>query len=315
MILVTGPSGFVGSSVVREAVQRGIPARRACRFVDVRHAEEMTTAVGNIGSTTNWQAAVNNVNVVIHCAAYVHMMREISARSLATYREVNVEGTRGLAEQAAASGVKRFIFLSSIKVNGERTISGSRFTAEDNVFPEDAYAMSKWEAELALCEISARTGLEVVIIRPPLVYGPGVKGNFCSLLTWVNRGIPLPFGAIHNRRSMVGIDNLTDLIFACIDHPAAANQTFLVKDDEDLSTTDLMRRLGKALHKPARLLSTPTAVLEVITRMVGKKEVANRLMGNLQVDMSKTREVLEWSPPVSVDEGLQKTADWFLSQR
>ena len=170
-------------------------------------------------------------------------------------------------------------------------------------------------AEQVLLEVAARTGLEVVIIRPPLVYGSGVKGNFHSMLKWLPRGIPLPLGAIHNTRSLVGIDNLVDLIITCIDHPAAANQTFLVSDGEDLSTTDLLHRLGKALHKPSRLLPVSASMLEVAAQLVGKKAVAQRLLGDLQVDISKTREVLDWSPIVSVDEGLQKTADWYLSQR
>ena len=211
--------------------------------------------------------------------------------------------------------MKRFIFLSSIKVNGERTISGTRFTSADNTFPKDAYGISKWEAEQALYEVSARTGLEVVIIRPPLVYGPGVKGNFLSLLGWLNRGIPLPLGAIHNLRSLISIDNLVDLIITCIKHPAAANQTFLVSDDEDLSTTELLRRMSAALDKPARLLLVPSSLLQLCANLLGIKAVAQRLLENLQVDISHTKEVLDWTPPVSVGEGLRRTAKWYLSQK
>jgi UDP-glucose 4-epimerase len=200
-------------------------------------------------------------------------------------------------------------------VNGERTSKGVGFTATDLAKPVDPYGISKWEAEQVLLEVKARTGLEVVIIRPPLVYGPGVKGNFHTMLKWLSKGIPLPLGAIHNKRSLVGIDNLVDLIITCLDHPAAANQTFLVSDGEDLSTTDLLHRLGTALHKPARLLTIPASALDLLSQLAGKKAMAQRLLGNLQVDISKTREVLGWSPPISVDEGLQKTANWFLSQR
>ena len=308
-IVVTGANGFIGyalSTQLRNQQHDVISAvRRSCGIPNE------TIIADDLSSNS----ALTNQDVVIHTAARAHVMNETKADALAAYRAVNVDGAKKLAEQSAASGVKRFIFLSSIKVNGERTNAGTRFTSEDNAFPEDAYGISKWEAEQALYEVSARTGLEVVIIRPPLVYGPGVKGNFHSMLKWLSRGIPLPLGAIHNTRSLVGIDNLVDLIITCIDHPAAANQTFLVSDGEDLSTTDLLHRLGKALHKPSRLLPVSASMLEVAAQLVGKKAVAQRLLGDLQVDISKTREVLDWSPIVSVDEGLQKTADWYLSQR
>ena len=308
-ILVTGANGFVGHALtkqLRDQQYNVISAvRRSCGIPN----ETI------IADDLSWNIALMNQDVVIHTVARAHVMNETKANALAAYRDVNVDGTKKLAEQAAASGVKRFIFLSSVKVNGERTIARTPFTYEDNACPEDAYGISKWEAEQALYEVSARTGLEVVIIRPPLVYGPGVKGNFYSMLKWLSGGIPLPLGTIDNMRSLIGIDNLVDIIITCIDHPAAANQTFLVSDDEDLSTTDLLHRLGKALHKPARLVPVPTSVLEVAAQLVGKKAVAQRLLGNLQVDISKAREVLDWSPLVSVDEGLQKTVEWFLSQR
>ena len=199
-------------------------------------------------------------------------------------------------------------------MNGEQTVSGDCFTCLDKQYSEDPYGISKWEAEQALHEVSAKTDLEVVIIRPPLIYGAGVKGNFLSLLAWLSRGVPLPLGAIQNQRSMVGIDNLVDLIVTCIDHQAAANQTFLVSDDEDLSTTELLRRLGAALGKPARLIPIPASLLGLAARLVGKEDIAERLLGNLQVDISKTRKILDWAPRVSVDDGFRKTAKWYLGQ-
>ena len=272
-------------------------------------------AIGEIDNQTDWSTEFVHIDCVIHCAARAHVMNETEADALAAYRAVNVDGTRRLAEQAVEMGVRRLIYLSSIKVNGEQTVPGERFNSFDNVFPEDPYGISKWEAEQALHEVSAKTGLEIVIIRPSLVYGPGVKGNFLSLLGWLKKGIPLPLGAIHNQRSLVGIDNLIDLIITCIDHPAAANQTFLVSDDEDLSTTELLRGMGHALGMPARLLPVPSSLLQFGANLLGKKDVAQRLFGNLQVDISKTKEILNWKPPVGVDEGLRKTAQWYLSQR
>jgi nucleoside-diphosphate-sugar epimerase len=211
-------------------------------------------------------------------------------------------------------GIRRLVYLSSIKVNVAQTVSKDCFFSLNNAFNEDPYAISKWEAEQALYQVSAETDLEVVIIRPPLVYGPGVKGNFLSMLDWLSRGFPLPLGAIRNQRSLVGIDNLVDLILTCMDHPAAANKTFLVSDGEDLSTTELMRRLGAALGKPARLLPVPASSLGLAAQLVGKQDIAERLLGNLQVNISKTKEILNWAPPVSVNDGFRKTAKWYLSQ-
>jgi len=239
-ITLTGATGFVGQAVLTELLSLQHTVNVVSREQSTNQSESKSvieTAVGEIGSGTDWSDAVANVDCVVHCAARAHVMNETNADAIAAYRAVNVEGTRKLAEQAADAGVSRLIYLSSIKVNGEQTISGSRFCSGDVAFPEDDYGISKWGAEQALYEVSARTGLEFVIIRPPLVYGPEVKGNFLSLLSWLNKGIPLPLGAVHNQRSLVGIDNLVDLIITCIAHPAAANQTFLVSDDEDLSHT------------------------------------------------------------------------------
>jgi len=242
-------------------------------------------------------------------------MHEQAADPYVEFRRVNVEGTLQLARQAAVAGVRRFVFISSIKVNGEDTTQGIPFSPDGAREPKDAYGTSKCEAEQGLQALAAETDMEVVIIRPVLVYGPGVKANFLSMMRWLSRGIPLPFGAIHNKRSLVALDNLVDLIVTCIDHPAAANQVFLVSDGEDLSTTDLLRRMASALGKPARLLPVPAWLLEFGARLLGKQDLAQRLCGSLQVDISKTRELLGWTPPVSVDEGLRKTAQYFLEHR
>lgn len=315
VIAITGATGFLGCSLLRKLSSRYevvalVRNEPTFRLVDVEYR-----ICGDLSPRQEWTKQLTGVDVVIHTAARAHVLNETAINPLAAYRTLNVESTLNLASQAAFQGVERFIFLSSIGVHGATTKVNEALQAEDALKPHNAYSTSKMEAELGLYEIAKDTGMEVVCIRPPLVYGPGVKGNFHSMLKWLSRGIPLPLGAIHNTRSLVGIDNLVDLIITTIDHPAAANQTFLVSDDEDLSTTDLLCRLGKALQKPARLLPFPTTVLEVAAQLVGKKTVAKQLLGNLQVDISRTKKVLGWSPSVSVDKGLQKTANWFLSQQ
>ncbi|MFP4080718.1 MAG: UDP-glucose 4-epimerase family protein [Ectothiorhodospira sp.] len=247
-------------------------------------------------------------DVVVHTAARAHVMADAITDPLSEYQRVNVDGTRALARQAAEQGVRRFVFISSVKVNGERTVPGAPFSSDDEPSPEDAYGVSKFEAEQALREIGAETSMEVVIIRPPLVYGPGVKGNFASMMRWVKKGVPLPLGAVNNRRSLVALDNLVDLVTTCIDHPAA-NGVFLVSDGEDLSTRDLLRRVGNAMGRPARLIPVPPRLLEAGAVILGKRDVARRLLGSLQVDISKTRDVLGWEPPISVDEGLRRAVE------
>ena len=248
--------------------------------------------------------------MVIHAAARTHILREEALDPLAEYRRVNVDGTLNLARQAAAAGVQRLVFISSIKVNGEATTLGRPFTADDTPAPEDAYGLSKAEAEVALKQVSHETGMEVTIIRPPLIYGLGVKGNFASLVSSVRRGLPLPLGGVtQNRRSFVGIDNLVDLILVCADHPKAANQTFLVSDGEDLSTTELLRRIGKALKQPARLIWVPVGAISFIAGLTGKKAISQRLLGSLQVDINKTCEMLDWKPSVALVEGLRRSVE------
>jgi nucleoside-diphosphate-sugar epimerase len=239
-------------------------------------------------------------------------MNDKSSDPLAEFRRVNVEGTANLARQAAAAGVRRFIFLSSIKVNGESTKEGQAFTAQDTPSPEDPYGVSKYEAELVLRQIAAETGMDVTIIRSPLVYGPGVKANFASMMRWIARGIPLPLSAItENRRSLVGLDNLVDLLLTCLRHPAAANQTFMASDGDDLSTANLLRRMGSAMGIPARLFYVPPTLLRAGAAILKRPGLYQRLCGSLQVDITKTRQILEWEPPLSVDEGLRRTAHEF----
>ncbi len=271
--------------------------------------------VGNLGGDTDWSAALKGIEIIVHLAARVHVMNDSVSDPLAEFRRVNVEGTLNLAQQAVSGGVKRFVFISSIKVNGGNTLLNQPYFADDTPAPVDPYGISKYEAEEGLHSLAMETGLEVVIIRPPLVYGPGVKVNFRSMMQWLNRGLPLPFGAIHNKRSLVALDNLVDLIITCIEHPSAANQTFLAGDGEDLSTTELLRIMGQALGRPARLMPIPERLLEAVAVLLGKRALAQRLCASLQVDISKAKELLGWVPPVKTKEALHETARHFLESQ
>lgn len=309
-VLLTGASGFVGNAVLKTAHQHSLKIRPVFRSIDSVKGHPEAVLVSELDGAADWLQALKGVDVVIHAAARAHIMREEALDPLAEYRRVNVEGTLNLAHQAAAAGVRRFVFISSIKVNGEATALGHPFTADDVPAPEDAYGQSKAEAEVQLKQMAQETGMEVTIIRPPLIYGPDVKGNFASLVRWVRRGLPLPLGGVtHNRRSLVGLDNLVDLILVCADHPNAANQTFLISDGEDLSTTELLRRIGKTLRRPARLLWVPAGAISLMAGLIGKKVISQRLLGSLQVDINKTSELLDWKPSVAVDEGLRRAVE------
>lgn len=304
--LVTGATGFIGSALItRMAV---VPALRVIGAVREHRGQLSSTfdvvTVGDVGPYTDWSIALRESNVIIHAAAVAHVQSLNRGHECSCLSSVNVEGTLNLARQAAAAGVRRFIFISSIGVNGNT--NSQPFKADDLPSPVEPYAQSKWEAEQGLWKIQQETGMELVIIRPPLVYGPNAPGNFGSLMRWIGKGMPLPLGAIHNRRSLVGIDNLVDLIIRCVDHPAAANQVFLAGDGQDLSTTELLQGVAKAMGRPARLVPVPASLLNLGAVVLGKRALAQRLLGSLQVDISKARDLLGWEPPVSVEEGLRR---------
>jgi len=310
-ILITGATGFIGRRLCERATQEGRAVRRAVRCSGVLDG----VVVGNLDADTDWSTALKGIETVVHLAARVHIMMDTVKDPLEEFRKVNTVGTLNLARQAAESGVKRFIYLSSIKVNGEATQLGSPFTPDDIFVPNDPYALSKYEAEQGLLKLAENSQMEVVIIRPPLVYGPGVKANFLNMIKWLYRGVPLPFGLIHNKRSLVALDNLVDFIITCIDHPAAANEVFLVSDGEDLSTTELLTRASVSLGKKSRLLPVNQRLLELGLKLIGKKNLAQRLCGSLQVDVSKAKELLNWKPAISVNESLRKTVKYYLKMR
>lgn len=303
-VLVTGASGFVGKALLPCLASADWEVHALTRR-DGFAAGDSPAVIWHKVSSLDDPLPLAHYDVVVHLAARVHVMTESAADPLAEFRRANVDTTRRLAERAAAAGVRRFVFLSSVKVNGEETSPGRPFFADDMPNPEDAYALSKHEAEVALRQLADTSGMEIVIIRPPLVYGPGVKGNFATMLKWLRAGVPLPLASVDNRRSLVGLENLCDLIRVCLDHPAAANQIFMVSDACDLSTAALLRQAGVAMGVPARLLPFPPDWLLRGAAMLGKRGSVRRLCGNLQVDIGKTRKLLGWVPPVDVDTGLR----------
>lgn len=312
MIFVTGATGFVGNALIRRLCADDT-TRQIIAAVRRGQADwpgrVLPYQIGDLTPSTDWSLALKGVCAVVHCAARVHVMLDTSVNPLEEFRRINVQSTLNLARQAAASGVRRFVFISSIKVNGETTQPGRPFRADDIPAPLDPYGVSKMEAEQALLELGQQTGMEIVIVRPPLVYGPGVKANFAAMMRWVSRGIPLPLGRIQNARSLVALDNLVDLLVVCLAHPAAAGQIFLVSDGEDVSVTELLRRLGKAMERPARLLPIPGAWIKLAATLLGKSAVAQRLCGSLQVDIEKTRQLLGWNPPLTLDQGLKQAVE------
>lgn len=307
-VCVTGANGLVGAALCSKLNVSGFEVRGIVRLSHFATLASVTehVVVGNLEAVTEWASALAGVSCVIHCAARTYVMHETAGDGLAAYRAVNVDGSRRLAEQAAAAGVRRLVYLSSIKVNGEKTAHGAPFLFSDAPAPEDAYGISKWEAEQALWDVSAKTGLEVVVVRPTLVYGPGVKGNLARLLKLVRLGLPMPFSAVQNMRSLIGLDNLVDLLIRCVDHPEAAGQTFLVSDGGDLSTPDLVRYMAAAMNRSPRLFPVPVSLLRLAGGVLGKRAEIDRIVGSSQIDSSHTRRVLGWTPPVSVQEGIRR---------
>jgi UDP-4-keto-D-QuiNAc 4-reductase len=319
-VLITGASGFVGSALCRRlagehsvlAVSRVQKANQAL-YKSEQTSQSIRGLEADFTKISSIQAHLAGLGAVIHCAARVHQVRETANDPLSEYRRVNRDATLFLAQAAAQEGVKRFIFLSSVKVNGEFSRPGQPFQSSEAA-PLDPYGVSKWEAEQGLREIAAKTGMEVVIIRPPLVYGPGVKANFLTMMRWLHRGLPLPLGAIHNRRSLVGLANLVDFIALCLTHPLATNQTLMISDQQDVSTTQLLQGLGHALGRPARLVPIPSTWLRWGLHAVGQSAIAQRLCADLAVDSTAATALLGWKPPASVEQGLRVTAEHFLAQ-
>lgn len=313
-VLVTGANGFIGQALCADLSMRDYGVLGVVRRHRGHQPAGNMREMGDIDENTGWAEALTGVDSVVHLAARVHLMHDTATDPLAEFRRVNVALTLNLARQAAACGVRRFIFISSVKVNGESTPVGQPFTAEDESRPQDPYGISKLEAELALMQLAGSTGMEVVILRPVLVYGPGVKANFQEMMRWLRKGVPLPLGELDNRRSLLALDNLVDCIATCLHHPAAANQTFLVSDGEDLTVPDLLRRTAAAFNQRAILLPVPIFVLRAGGRILGKVGIVQRLCDTLQVDITKTRRTLGWEPPVSIDAALKKTTQQFRAE-
>jgi len=311
-ILVTGAGGFIGRALCAALSRRGASIAGVSRDISKLDSRFCTPVqVRDIGSDTDWSGLVDEVDAVVHLAARAHILREAAAYPLELFRHTNLRGTERLARSAAAAGVKRLIYVSTIGVNGLSTPAGARFSETDLPAPHNDYALSKWEAEQALSRISTETGLKVVIVRPPLVYGDDAPGNFERMIKILRRGIPLPFASVDNHRDLVYVGNLVDALIACTSHPAAAGQTYLVSDGEDISTSDLLRRLGAAMGRPARLFSCPPALLQLAGKLSGRSTQVERLLGSLQIDSGKIRRELNWTPPYSLQQGLQATAEWY----
>jgi nucleoside-diphosphate-sugar epimerase len=299
-VLVTGASGFVGRALLPRLQREAFLVRGTTRQTGHALPDSVETTIAELHPDTDWRPVLGGVDAVVHLAARVHVMHDRALDPLAEFRRINVQGTENLARQAAAAGIRRFVFVSSVKVNGEAGV----YHEQDRPAPVDPYGISKHEAESRLRNVARNTGLEVVVVRPPLVYGPGARANFAALTRAVAAGVPLPLGAIHNRRSLIAVDNLADFIVTCLRHPAAANETFLVSDGEDLSTPALIRRLARAMGRRAYLLPVPPSILRATAALTGTTAAAQRLLDTLVVDIAKARRQLAWTPPLTVDEGL-----------
>lgn len=310
-VLVTGANGFIGQHLRRELSARRMHFRTTVRTTGA--ADSDTVVVERVDGRTDWSKALAGAQSVVHLAARVHVMHERPDESLPAFREINTEGTANLAEQAASAGIRRFIYLSTIKVNGDAT-EGAPYRESDVPAPADAYAISKWEAEQRLHEVARRTGIELVVIRPPLVYGPGVKGNILRLLRWIQMGVPLPFANVKNHRSLVGLDNLVDFIVRCLEHPHAANETFLIADERDISTAELVCAMASGMGKKCHLFPVPQRSAQALLQIGGKARLWQRLWGDLQVDPSKARRVLNWCPPTDISTGLAEVGQWYRQQ-
>ena len=313
--LVTGANGFVGKALCAELLRQGQSVRAAVRSEHAPIDDAEVVVVGTIDGGTGWGAALRGIDTVIHLAARVHVMKDKAADPLAEFLKVNLYGTSNLAQQAASAGVKRFVYVSSVKVNGEQTTVNRPLLEADEPDPQDPYGMSKWRAEQDLQRIAHETGLGVVIVRPPLVYGPGVKGNFFSLLAAIDRGIPLPLAGAHNTRSLVYVGNLVDALIACATQAAAAGQTYLVSDGADVSTAMLVEKIAGALGRNSRSFYLPPGLLRAAASLLGRAEQMDRLFGSLRVNDEKLRRELGWSPPYTLEQGLRATADWYGSLR
>lgn len=316
-VLVTGANGFVGRALCKRLIRDGWQVQGAVHRSD--GLKELPPgvqglAVGDIGPHTDWSEALKGVEAVVHLAARVHIMHDMTKNPLLEYRRVSTEGTIRLAQMAVRAGVKRFVYISSVKVHGEET-EKIPFREADAPLPKDPYAVSKWEAEQSLQTIAKDTGLEVVIVRPPLVYGPGVRANFLQFMKIVDRGIPLPLRNIENKRSMIYLGNLTDAIVACLVHPSAAGQVFLVSDSETVSTAELVTRIASAFKKQPRLFSVPKSLLTAVGDIFKKRAVVERLVGSLAIDSTKIRDTLNWKPPFSLHEGLRLTVQWYAKNK
>lgn len=312
-VLVTGANGFVGLALCARLLEEGWHVRgtvRSAKYADSLPVRVDTVQVESIGPDTGWSKALAGVDTVVHLAARVHVLNDTAADPLLAFRQVNVAGTKRLARVALTAGVRRFVYMSSVKANGEER--PAPYTEKDKEAPLDPYGVSKWEAEQALHEIAARTGLEVVVLRPPLVYGPGVKANFLRLFEVVERGIPLPLASVNNRRSLIYLGNLVDAVVTCIAHPRAAGETYLVSDGEDVSSPELIRRVAAALGRPARLFPFPLRLMRLAGKLSGKSPVVERLLDSLTVDSGKIRRELGWNTSYTMAQGLMETAEWYL---